>query len=63
MNCGSGDCDVITELGKTLMNAGIKLGRGIAMLIEALLRVSMLKPSKEQTMPQPTRPRVSFRNE
>ncbi|XP_015121948.1 lysosomal-trafficking regulator [Diachasma alloeum] len=52
------DSDVITELGKSLMSAGIKLGRGIAMLVESLLRVSMLKSSREQTMPQPTRPRL-----
>ncbi|XP_043270510.1 lysosomal-trafficking regulator isoform X2 [Venturia canescens] len=52
------DCDVVTELGKALINGGIKLGRGIAMLVEALLRVSMLRPSQEQTMPQPTRPRL-----
>ncbi|XP_011300955.1 lysosomal-trafficking regulator isoform X2 [Fopius arisanus] len=52
------DCDVITELGKALMSAGIKLGRGIAMLVEGLLRVSMLKPSHEQTMPPPMRPRL-----
>lgn len=60
MTCGNtGECDVVTELSKSLINAGIKLGRGIATLVEALLRVSMLRPSQEQTMPQPTRPRVS----
>ncbi|XP_023288682.1 lysosomal-trafficking regulator isoform X2 [Orussus abietinus] len=53
--CG---CDVVTELGKTLITSGVKLSRGIAMLVEALLRVSMLRPSQEQTVPQQTRPRL-----
>ena len=62
MICGddTGDCDVVTELGKALINAGVRLGRGIAMLVDALLRVSMLRPSQEQTMPQPIRPRVNL---
>ena len=48
------------ELGRALMHAGIKLGRGLAVIVEALLKVSMLKPAQEETMPQCTRPRVIF---
>ncbi|XP_012252611.2 lysosomal-trafficking regulator [Athalia rosae] len=51
-------CDVIIELRKALIQSGIKLGHGIAMLVEAFLRVAMLRPSQEQTMPQQTRPRL-----
>ncbi|XP_024939057.1 lysosomal-trafficking regulator isoform X2 [Cephus cinctus] len=54
--CG---CEVVTELGKVLMDAGIRLGRGLAILVEALLRVSMVRPSSEQTVPQQSRPRLS----
>ncbi|XP_076389629.1 lysosomal-trafficking regulator mauve isoform X1 [Megachile rotundata] len=52
------DSDVIMELGRALMDAGIKLGRGLAIIIEALLKVSMLKPAQEETIPQYTRPRL-----
>ncbi|KAK9307869.1 hypothetical protein QLX08_001934 [Tetragonisca angustula] len=52
------DCDIIMELGRALMHAGIKLGRGLAVIVEALLKVSMLKPAQEETMPQCTRPRL-----
>ncbi|KOC69033.1 Lysosomal-trafficking regulator [Habropoda laboriosa] len=52
------DCDIIMELGKALMDAGIKLGRGLAIIVEALLKVSMLKPAQEETIPQCTRPRL-----
>lgn len=41
------------------MDAGIKLGRGLAIIVEALLKVSMLKPAQEETIPQYTRLRVS----
>ncbi|XP_046739126.1 lysosomal-trafficking regulator isoform X2 [Diprion similis] len=51
-------CDLIKELRRALIDTGIKLGHGIAMLVEALLRVAMLKPSPEQTMPQQIRPRL-----
>lgn len=59
-NGDTGDCDVIMELGRALMEAGVKLGRGLAIIIEALLKVSMLKPAQEETIPQYTRPRVQF---
>ncbi|CAK9830368.1 Lysosomal-trafficking regulator [Anthophora retusa] len=52
------DCDIIMELGRALMDAGIKLGRGLAVIVEALLKVSMLKPAQEETIPQCTRPRL-----
>lgn len=60
MICGTGGYDIVTELGKVIMDMGIKLGHGIAVLIEALLRMSMLRASQEQTIPQQTRPRVSI---
>ncbi|XP_076239225.1 lysosomal-trafficking regulator mauve [Calliopsis andreniformis] len=52
------DCNVVMELGRTLMDAGIKLGRGLAVIVETLLKVSMLKPAQEETVPQYTRPRL-----
>ncbi|XP_076766095.1 lysosomal-trafficking regulator mauve isoform X3 [Xylocopa sonorina] len=52
------DCDVIMELGKALMDAGIKLGRGLAVIVEVLLKVSMLRPAQEETLPQYSRPRL-----
>ncbi|XP_076629359.1 lysosomal-trafficking regulator mauve isoform X2 [Colletes latitarsis] len=52
------DCDIIMELGRALMDVGIKLGRGLAVIVEALLKVSMLKPAQEETIPQYTRPRL-----
>ncbi|XP_033358417.1 lysosomal-trafficking regulator isoform X2 [Bombus vosnesenskii] len=52
------DCDIIMELGRALMDAGIKLGRGLAVIVEILLKVSMLKPAQEETIPQCTRPRL-----
>lgn len=42
------------------MDAGAKLGRGLAIIVEALLKVSMLKPAQEETIPQCIRPRVSI---
>ncbi|XP_046418983.1 lysosomal-trafficking regulator isoform X1 [Neodiprion fabricii] len=51
-------CDLIKELRRSLIDTGIKLGHGIAMLVEVLLRVAMLKPTPEQTMPQQIRPRL-----
>lgn len=42
------------------MDVGVKLGRGLAVIVEALLKVSMLKPSQKETIIQHTRPRVSF---
>lgn len=56
----TGDRDIIMELGKALMNTGIKLGRGLTIIVEVLLKVSMLKPAQEETIPQYTRPRVNF---
>lgn len=56
----TGDRDIIMELGKALMNTGIKLGRGLTIIVEVLLKVSMLKPAQEETVPQYTRPRVNF---
>lgn len=58
MLCGTDDRDLVMELGKTLMNTGIMLGRGIAVIIDALLKVSMLKPAQENSIPQQPRPRV-----
>lgn len=58
MVCGIGGRDVISELRNAFVDTGIRLRHGIAMLVEALLRVAMLRPSQEQTMPQQTRPRV-----
>ncbi|XP_067210662.1 lysosomal-trafficking regulator isoform X3 [Linepithema humile] len=52
------DCDVVMELGKTLMNTGITLGRGIAVIVDAMLKVSMLKPAQENSIPQQPRPRL-----
>ncbi|XP_039305256.1 lysosomal-trafficking regulator isoform X2 [Solenopsis invicta] len=52
------DCDVIMELGKTLMNTGITLGRGIAVVVDAVLKVSMLKPAQENSIQQQPRPRL-----
>ncbi|XP_050573868.1 lysosomal-trafficking regulator isoform X4 [Bombus affinis] len=52
------DRDIIMELGRALMDAGIKLGRGLAVIVEVLLKVSMLKPAQEETIPQCTRPRL-----
>ncbi|XP_017760097.1 PREDICTED: lysosomal-trafficking regulator isoform X2 [Eufriesea mexicana] len=52
------DCDIIMELGRALMDAGIKLGRGLAVIVEALLKVSMLKPAQEETVPEYVRPRL-----
>lgn len=42
------------------MDAGMKLGRGLAVIVETLLKVSMLKPSQEETVSQYTCPRVCF---
>ncbi|CAL1677884.1 unnamed protein product [Lasius platythorax] len=52
------DCDIVMELRKTLMNTGMKLGRGIAVIVDAVLKVSMLKPAQENSIPQQPRPRL-----
>ncbi|KZC14096.1 Lysosomal-trafficking regulator, partial [Dufourea novaeangliae] len=52
------DCDVVMELRRALMEIGVKLGRGLAVIVEALLKVSMLKPTQEETIPQYARPRL-----
>ncbi|XP_014468102.1 PREDICTED: lysosomal-trafficking regulator isoform X2 [Dinoponera quadriceps] len=49
---------LVMELGKALMNTGIMLGRGIAVIVDALLKVSMLKPAQENSVPQQPRPRL-----
>ncbi|KAK2579125.1 hypothetical protein KPH14_001295 [Odynerus spinipes] len=58
LTCSLCGCDVAMELRKVLMDTGVKLGRGIAMIIEALLKVSMLRPAHEQTIPQQPRARL-----
>lgn len=40
------------------MNTGITLGRGIAVVVDAVLKVSMLKPAQENSIQQQPRPRV-----
>ncbi|EFN65741.1 Lysosomal-trafficking regulator [Camponotus floridanus] len=52
------DCDIIMELRETLMSTGMKLGRGIAVIVNAILKVSMLKPAQENSIPQQPRPRL-----
>lgn len=44
------------------MNTEITLGRGIAVIVDAMLKVSMLKPAQENSIPQQPRPRVRFDN-
>lgn len=46
------------ELRKVFMNTEIILNSGISVIIEALLKVSMLKPAEENSITQPSRPRV-----
>ncbi|XP_076297603.1 lysosomal-trafficking regulator mauve isoform X3 [Lasioglossum baleicum] len=53
--CG---CDVVMELGRALTEIGVQLRRGLAVIVEALLKVSLLKPAQEETIPQYTRPRL-----
>lgn len=49
MICGlDNNSDIISVLKKTLINAGIKFGRGIAVLVEIFLKIAMLKPCREQ---------------
>jgi len=62
VSCRAGDCDVVMELGTALMNTGITLGRGVAVIVDAMLKVSMLKPAQENSIPQQPRPRVCFHN-
>lgn len=50
------------ELGKTLMHTGIMLGRGIAVIVDAMLKVSMLIPAQENIIQQQPRPRVRVDN-
>ncbi|XP_011343929.2 lysosomal-trafficking regulator isoform X3 [Ooceraea biroi] len=52
------DCDIVMELGKTLMETGVTLGRGLAVIVDAMLKVSMLKPAQENCVPQQPRPRL-----
>ncbi|KAK0171372.1 hypothetical protein PV328_009113 [Microctonus aethiopoides] len=52
------NCDVIGHLSKALMNSGVTLGRKISIFVEALLRVALIKPSPEQTILKPARPRL-----
>lgn len=44
------------------MNTEITLGRGIAVIVDAMLKVSMLKLAQENSIPQQPRPRVRFDN-
>lgn len=44
------------------MNTGITLGRGIAVIVDAVLKVSMLKPAQENSIQQQPRPRVCVNN-
>jgi len=44
------------------MNTGIMLGRGIAVIVDAILKVSMLKPAQENSIQQQPRPRVCADN-
>jgi len=48
------------ELGKTLMDTGITLGRGLAVIVDAILKISMLKPAEENCILQQSRPRVNI---
>ncbi|XP_011866548.1 PREDICTED: lysosomal-trafficking regulator isoform X3 [Vollenhovia emeryi] len=52
------DCDIVMELAKTLMSTGITLGRGVAVIVDAMLKVSMLKPAQENSIQQQSRPRL-----
>jgi len=56
----AGDYDVVMELGKILMDTGITLGRGLAVIVDAILKVSMLKPAEENCVLQQPRPRVNI---
>ncbi|XP_074102061.1 lysosomal-trafficking regulator mauve isoform X2 [Cotesia typhae] len=47
------NCDIINVLKKTLINAGVKFGKGIAVLVEIFLKIAMLKPCREQIALQP----------
>lgn len=40
----------------------MKLGRGIAVIVDTILKVSMLKPTQENSIPQQPRPRVRVIN-
>lgn len=44
------------------MSTGIMLGRGIAVIVDAVLKVSMLKPAHENSIQQQPRPRVRADN-
>ncbi|KAL0119810.1 hypothetical protein PUN28_007922 [Cardiocondyla obscurior] len=52
------NCDIVMELGKILMNTGITLGRGIAVIVDAVLKISMLRPAQENSIQQQPRPRL-----
>ncbi|XP_025074143.1 lysosomal-trafficking regulator [Pogonomyrmex barbatus] len=52
------NCDIVMELRKILMNTGITLGRGISVIVDAVLKVSMLKPALENSIQQQPRPRL-----
>lgn len=62
MFCGADDCNIVMELRKILMNSGVTLGRGIAVIVDAVLKVSMLKPAQENSIQQQPRPRVRADN-
>ncbi|XP_043669052.1 lysosomal-trafficking regulator isoform X1 [Vespula pensylvanica] len=62
LTCSLCGCDVAMELKKVLIETGVRLGHGIATIIEALLKVSMLKPAHEQTIPQQPRARLPTMN-
>jgi len=42
------------------MNTGITFGRGLAVIVDAVLKVSMLKPAEENCVSQQPRPRVNI---
>ncbi|XP_078037136.1 lysosomal-trafficking regulator mauve isoform X2 [Augochlora pura] len=50
--------DVVMELRKSLIEMGVQLRRGLAVIVEALLKISLLKPAQEETIPQYTRHRL-----
>lgn len=62
MFCDADDCDIVMELRKILTSTGMKLGRGIAVIVDTILKVSMLKPMQENSIPQQPRPKVRVIN-
>lgn len=61
----SGEGNILSLLRNVLMdNTKVKLNRGIGVLVDIFLQVSMLRPSQEQTIPQQSQKTVclfSFR--